>query len=262
MGDLALVAILFVGGLDTEWRQIQPVLATGITLATVGVGLTALLIGTFAWFMLGTYSSFNIGPNGITWAEGLLIGTIVSSTDAAAVFSILRSSNLSLKGQLQPLLELEAGSNDPMAVLLTTNMVKILTTTDFSVLGFVGSLLQQLVVGSLLGYSLGRGMVWVVNRIQLDVSGLYPITTLALLLVTFGVTNGLGGNGFLAVYIAGIVAPHPPRSNPWVPRWAELADVDCDVFSAGAAGVSLPTAGHCSGGDCDRPLSNLHRPSN
>ena len=205
IGDFALVIILFAGGLDANWKQIRPVLGIGLTLATVGVALTMLILGTFAWFVLGTFSSFNIGPMGITWGEGLLIGAILSSTDAAAVFSILKSSGLALKGQLQPLLELESGSNDPMAVLLTGSIVEIFTTANFSPLGLAGTLLLQLTIGSLLGYGFGQAMVWIVRRLQLAVPGLYPITTLAILLFSFGMTSQLGGNGFLAVYIMGIV---------------------------------------------------------
>lgn len=210
IGDGSLIMILFAGGLDTEWRRVRPVLGIGLTLSTLGVALTALLLGTFAWFMLGTFANFDLGTTGLSWVEGLLLGTIVSSTDAAAVFSILRSSHLSLRGELQPLLEFESGSNDPMAVLLTTNVVQVLTTDNFSVGGFLGSLVLQLVVGGLVGYGAGRAMVWVVNHIRLNVPGLYPITTLALLLITFGLTDRLGGNGFLAVYVAGIVLGNLP----------------------------------------------------
>ncbi len=205
IGDFALVIILFAGGLDAKWQQIRPVLGIGLTLATAGVALTMLILGTFAWFVLDTFSTFNIGPAGITWGEGLLIGAIISSTDAAAVFSILRSSNLTLKGQLQPLLELESGSNDPMAVLLTSSIVQILVTETFSLAGLAGSLLQQLVIGSFLGYGFGKAMVWIIHQLRLTVPGLYPIATLAILLFSFGVTSQLNGNGFLAVYITGIV---------------------------------------------------------
>ena len=204
IGDLALTLILFAGGLDTQWRQIRPVLWKGLTLSTVGVVLTMLLLGSFAWFVLGSFSSFDIGTKGITWLEGLLLGAIVSSTDAAAVFSTLRSSNLALKGDLQPLLELESGSNDPMAVLLTTSLLGILTTADASIINLGISLIQQLVVGSVLGYGFGLGSVWVINHLRLGTQGLYPVATLALALLTFGVTGIFGGNGFLAVYIAGL----------------------------------------------------------
>jgi cell volume regulation protein A len=210
IGDFALVIILFAGGVDANWKQIRPVLGIGLTLATVGVALTMLILGTFAWFVLDTFSTFNIGPSGITWGEGLLIGAILSSTDAAAVFSILKSSGLTLQGQLQPLLELESGSNDPMAVLLTGSIVQVFTTANFSPLGLAETLLLQLTIGSLLGYGFGQAIVWMVRRLQLAVPGLYPIATLAILLFSFGITSQLGGNGFLAVYIMGIILGNAP----------------------------------------------------
>ena len=204
IGDIALTLILFAGGLDTQWKQIRPVLGIGLMLSTVGVSLTMVLLGSFTWFMLGDFSTFNIGPEGLTWPEGLLLGAIVSSTDAAAVFSIFRSSHLSLKGNLQPLLELESGSNDPMAVLLTTSLIGILTGANTSFLSIGINLVQQLFVGSLLGYGAGRGMAWMINRIRFDAEGLYPLTTLAQVFLTFGIATFSGGNGFLAVYIAGV----------------------------------------------------------
>ena len=213
IGDLALTLILFSGGLDTQWRQIRPVLWKGLTLSTIGVVITMLLLGSFAWFLLGSFSSFDIGTKGITWLEGLLLGAIVSSTDAAAVFATLRSSNLVLKGNLQPLLELESGSNDPMAVLLTTSILGILTTSDASIINLGLSLIQQLFFGSVFGYGFGLGAVWVVNHLRLPSQGLYPIASLALALLTFGVTAVFSGNGFLAVYIAGLVLGNRPLIN-------------------------------------------------
>ncbi len=205
IGDLALTLILFAGGLDTKWTQIRPVLWKGLTLSTVGVGITALLLGSFAWFMLGSFSDFNIGPEGITWSEGLLLGAIISSTDAAAVFSVLRTSKLGLKGDLQPLLELESGSNDPMAVLLTVQIVEILSTGDTSIIKLLLSLFLQIGVGGAFGYGMGRAIVWVVNHLRLSSQGLYPVATLAMAMLTYGITDLFGGNGFLAVYIAGVV---------------------------------------------------------
>ncbi|MGD1807256.1 potassium/proton antiporter [Dapis sp. BLCC M126] len=205
IGDLALTLILFAGGLDTNWTKIRPVLWKGLTLSTVGVGITALLLGSFAWFMLESFTNFNIGPEGITWSEGLLLGAIISSTDAAAVFSVLKTSNLGLKGDLQPLLELESGSNDPMAVLLTIQIVEILSTGDTSIIKLLTSLLLQIGVGGAFGYGMGRAIVWVVNHLRLSSQGLYPVATLAMAMLTYGITDLFGGNGFLAVYIAGVV---------------------------------------------------------
>lgn len=210
IGDLALIVILFAGGLDTQWSKIRPVLAPGLTLATVGVGITAFLLGTFAWLILGSFSTFDIGWQGITWTEGLLLGAIISSTDAAAVFSILRSGNLGLRGTLQPLLELESGSNDPMAALLTTQMVAIVATGEVSLWRLALSLILQIIAGVALGYGLGRGTVWAIHRLHLTAEGLYPVMTLALVLLTYGVSTNVGGNGFLAVYVAGVVVGNYP----------------------------------------------------
>jgi cell volume regulation protein A len=194
LGVIALVFILFSGGLDTEWQTIRPVLKQGITLATFGVVLTAVLVGLFAQWVLG-----------FSLLEGLLLGAIVSSTDAAAVMSVLRSKGINLKGQLKPLLELESGSNDPMAVFLTVGLIEVLTQQISSPVVLVGQLVLQMVLGALVGYGLGRAMVWIVNRVQLGYDGLYPVLTLACVLFVYGATTVLGGNGFLAVYLAGIV---------------------------------------------------------
>jgi cell volume regulation protein A len=195
IGIVALAFILFSGGLDTEWKSIRPVLAQGLALSTAGVILTALILGALASLVLG-----------FTLLEGLLLGAIVSSTDAAAVFSILRSKGIHLRGRLAPLLELESGSNDPMAVFLTSGLIQLLTQPEASPAGLLGLFVLQFAIGGLAGYALGRGLVWLVNRLRLGYEGLYPALTLALVLFIYGFTNFLGGNGFLAVYVAGIVA--------------------------------------------------------
>ncbi|HAZ46817.1 MAG TPA: potassium/proton antiporter [Cyanobacteria bacterium UBA11369] len=210
IGDAALIFILFAGGLDTEWTAIKPVLGKGLSLSTIGVFITMLILGTFAWFILGSFSSFMIGVHGISFSQGLLLGAIVSSTDAAAVFSVLRSSHLGLKGNLKPLLELESGSNDPMAVLLTTTLINFLVGTDTSLVTVGISLVMQLVVGAAVGYGAGLFLVWAINRLNLSAQGLYPVATIALVLLTYSVTTLLGGNGFLAVYIAGVVKGNRP----------------------------------------------------
>ncbi|MEM8778672.1 MAG: potassium/proton antiporter [Cyanobacteria bacterium P01_G01_bin.49] len=206
IGDIALIFILFSGGLDTQWRRIRPVLWQGLTLSTLGVVLTMSILGTFAWLILGSFSSFHVGTQGISWLEGLLLGTIVSSTDAAAVFSLLKSSQINLKGNLQPLLELESGSNDPMAVLLTMTLVKLLATSEGSLGQLVLSLFGQIIIGTLMGYGMGRLMSWETNRLQINIKGLYSVAMIAKVLFTYGLTSIIQGNGFLAVYVAGIVA--------------------------------------------------------
>lgn len=194
IGAIALAFILFSGGLETNQQAIRPVLWQGLSLSTLGVALTAALIGTFAHFVLRT-----------TWLEGLLLGAIVSSTDAAAVFSILRSKSVSMKGRTQPLLEFESGSNDPMAVLLTVGLIQAITQPDTGPLGFLLLLVLQLTIGALAGYAAGRASLWALNRFRLESDGLYPVFTIAVVLLTYSGASLLQGNGFLAVYLGGIV---------------------------------------------------------
>ncbi len=194
IGVIALILILFSGGMDTDWNSIRPVIKEGLLLSTLGVLLTALTVGFFARALLG-------------WSlvEGLLLGSIVSSTDAAAVFSVLRSKSIGLKGQLKPLLELESGSNDPMAIFLTVGLIQLITQPGLSPLNLIGFFVLQMLIGAVLGYCMGRVMVFLINRLKLGYEGLYPVLTLSLVLLTFGLTNAIGGNGFLAVYLAGII---------------------------------------------------------
>ncbi|MEB3190365.1 MAG: potassium/proton antiporter [Snowella sp.] len=205
IGDLALTIILFSGGLDSEWQKIRPVLLPGLSLASVGVAITVLLVGSFSWYILGSFSSFQLGPKGISWGEAFLLGSIIASTDAAAVFSVLRSSSFKLSEKLQGILELESGSNDPLAVLLTLNTLRVLTNAQFSPGELIKELVIELVIGVLLGYGAGRGMVWLVNHIQLSASGLYPVLTLGLIFFLSGMTTFCHGSPILAVYLAGMV---------------------------------------------------------
>ncbi|HEU65331.1 MAG TPA: potassium/proton antiporter, partial [Chloroflexi bacterium] len=197
VGVVALVLILFSGGLDTEWNRVRPVIKEGLILSTLGVFITALVVGLFASVLLG-----------FSLVEGLLLGSIVSSTDAAAVFSVLRSKGISLKGQLKPLLELESGSNDPMAIFLTVGLIQLITQPDLSPVNLIGLFVLQMLVGAVLGYGMGRVMLFLVNRLKLGYEGLYPVLTLSLVFLTFGLTDAIGGSGFLAVYLAGIVLGH------------------------------------------------------
>jgi len=194
LGTMALALIIFSGGLDTDWRAVRPVVWHGVALATIGVFLTALLVGVFAVLVL----KFSL-------LEGLLLGSVMSSTDAAAVFSILRSRRVSLKGQLRPLLELESGSNDPMAVLLTMCVIRLMLDTAISPGAIIAMFLQQVLLGFALGWMSGKCIIYLVNRLQLEYDGLYPVLTLSLVLLVFAVTESFGGNGFLAVYLGGII---------------------------------------------------------
>lgn len=194
VGVVALIFILFSGGLDTDWLAIRPVLGQGIMLANVGVLLSALLLGGFALWLLG-----------LDWQEALLLGAIVSSTDAAAVFSVMRERGVNLKHNLEPLIELESGSNDPIAVFLTLGLIGLITTPGSSLLTLVPSFFLQMTLGAGGGYLLGRLMVLAINRIRLRQEGLYVVFSLALTLFTYAAVSLVGGNGFLAVYLAGIV---------------------------------------------------------
>ncbi|WFP49688.1 potassium/proton antiporter [Methylomonas sp. EFPC3] len=206
IGDFALIFILFTGGLDSHWPNIRPVLWQGLCLSTFGVLITMLLLGSFAWFILGSFSTFSLGVHGISLQQGLLLAAIVSSTDAAAVFSVLRSSHIALKGKLQPLLELESSSNDPMAVLLTASLLNYSAGGEAAFLQGGSFLAIQLTIGVGIGYAAGRFMVWLLNRLGLSSAGLYAIASIALVLLTYAVATFTHGNGFLAVYVAGIVA--------------------------------------------------------
>jgi potassium/hydrogen antiporter len=194
LGVGALIFILFSGGLDTNWSYVRPARWGALTLATAGVALTALLVGLFATLLLG-----------FSLLEGLLLGAIVSSTDAAAVFAILRSKGVGLRGNIKPLIELESGSNDPMAVFLTTAFISLLQNPEASVAALAPMFIRQMLLGALFGYLFGRLAVHIINRINLEYDGLYPVVTIAIVLIIYSATDLVGGNGFLAVFIAGLV---------------------------------------------------------
>lgn len=193
IGVVALNFILFSGGLDTKWKEIRPIVKRGAILSTLGVILTAVSVGFFVHLI----TDFD-------WAESMLLGSIVSSTDAAAVFNILNSKNLSLKNNLKPLLEFESGSNDPMAFLLTTFFVGMVGMDDFSLWKSLGLFVWQLLMGAVMGVVMGRISTLSINKIKIGYEGLYPVLVIALMLMTYSFTNAIGANGFLAVYICAI----------------------------------------------------------
>lgn len=202
IGMMALSIILFSGGMDTKYQDIKPVLTPGIILSTVGVLLTTLLTGSFI-FLLSEWNRTNIE---LTLMASLLLAATMSSTDSASVFSLLRSQKMNLKENLRPMLELESGSNDPMAYMLTIVLIQIITSGSELNLALVGKdLLVQFLIGGSVGYAFGRFAVWLVNRIGLSNSSLYPILLLSLVFATFTITDLLKGNGYLAVYIAGVI---------------------------------------------------------
>jgi len=194
LGVLALNFILFSGGLDTKWESVKPIVWRGIALSTLGVILTATIVGLFVHLVTD-----------FTLIEGLLLGSIVSATDAAAVFSILRIRNVALKGSLRHVLELESGSNDPMAYILTISFTYLVSHSDASISLLVFQFAKQMVIGAFAGYFLGKLMVFIINKIQLDTEGLYPVLVMAMIFFTFSSVHTIGGNGFLAVYLAAIV---------------------------------------------------------
>jgi len=197
VGVIALAFILFAGGLDTQWSIVRSVLRQGVMLATVGVFGTAVITGLAATWMLD-----------VGLVPGLLLGSIVSSTDAAAVFAVLRSKNVRLRGRLRPLLELESGSNDPMAVFLTIGLIELYTKPDTGVLDLVPLFVTQMAVGGAIGYAAAVASVAAINRLRLGYDGLYPVVLIAVVLLTYGIAAVLGGSGFLAVYLAGIAMGH------------------------------------------------------
>ncbi|MEX0608284.1 MAG: potassium/proton antiporter [Balneolaceae bacterium] len=194
IGVIALIFILFAGGLETQWKKVRSVVAIGISLSTLGVLISALVVGFFAYWLL----NFSL-------LEGILLGAIVSSTDAAAVFSVLRSKAIGFKYRLKELMEFESGTNDPMAIFLTIGLIQLLTLPDFDGTSLLLLFLQQISVGLLAGYVLGRIITWSINSINLGYDGLYPVFTLSFVPLVYGATDLLGGSGFLAVYVAGLV---------------------------------------------------------
>lgn len=193
IGIIALCFILFSGGFETDWSYVKPVIGQGLMLSILGVFITAVTLGLFVWII----SDFSI------W-EGLLLGAIVSSTDAAAVFSILRSKNLALKGHIRPLLEFESGSNDPMANILMVVFISIILNPGKPVWSVLPLFAEQLLIGAAFGVFFGFGGRFVINRIGLDYEGLYPPLAITLMLMTYSVTSSIGGNGFLAVYLSAL----------------------------------------------------------
>lgn len=193
IGIVALNVILFAGGLETDWRSVKPVLWQGISLSTIGVVLTTVSVGLFVWLV----TDFSL-------TEGLLLGAIVSSTDAAAVFSILRTKSIALKGNLRPVLEFESGSNDPMAYFLTIALTGLVGSPEKSFWTLLPLFLQQVAIGLAFGFGMGYIGKWIFNRINLVYEGLYPVLAIAWMFMIFSLTMALGGNGFLAIYLSAI----------------------------------------------------------
>ncbi len=194
IGIVALIFIIFSGGLDTNWKDTKAVLWPGVILSTAGVLLTAIITGFFAVYILK-----------FSFLEGMLLGSIVSSTDAAAVFSILRSKRIALKQPLKPLLEFESGSNDPMAVFLTIGFLSVLTAKDMSIAVLIPRFFLDMGAGAVIGYLMAKFIVFSISRLKLYYEGLYPAIVISLVLLTYVIAVFLKGNGILAIYIAGLM---------------------------------------------------------
>lgn len=201
IGVVALCIILFSGGLDTRFSEIRPVILPGVIMATLGVALTAIFTGLFIYWLTNNV----ITSVTFTLLESLLLAGIMSSTDSASVFSILRSRGLSLKENLRPLLELESGSNDPMAFMITIVLVQLLQTPDVSGWEVLFMFLKQLLLGIIFGFLLGKLSVRIINKIDLDNDALYSVLLLTFMFFIYGFTSYVGGNGYLAVYAGGLL---------------------------------------------------------
>lgn len=243
VGSIALALILFSGGLDTRWQAVRPVLWSGIFLATVGTLITGAVGGLAAVYIFDYPLLF-----------GLLAGSIISSTDAAAVFSILRSRGIGLRGKLRPLLELESATNDPMAVFLTIGLSELIVSAETEPISLVFLFIRQMGLGALVGIALARAAVWALNKIKLEYEGLYPVLTLAIVLLIFSATSAIEGSGFLAVYLAGLTMSRHRLIHKrslarfhdgigWLMQIAMFLVLGLLVFPSQIPGVALPSLG-------------------
>ena len=204
LGSIALCVILFAGGMGTKFVDIKPVMWPGITLATLGVALTWIFSGLAIWGVFQLYGSFSV----VTLPFALLMAATMSSTDAASVFSILGNKGIRLKHNLRPLLELESGSNDPMAYIITVTMISVLTEAKSGwMIGLevLMSVTWSVAFGLVVGFGFAKLMTWMMQRMTLSNSSLYPIMILTACIFIYSVAFFLGGNSYLAVYIGGLV---------------------------------------------------------
>lgn len=204
IGMVALTIILFSGGMDTKFSDIKPILVPGLILSTMGVLLTTLFTGLFIFGISNIFSHLIHIP----LALSLLLAATMSSTDSASVFNILRSQKMGLRNRLQPLLEFESGSNDPMAYMLTIVMIQVIQggeTAGVDVWNIILNFILQFGLGFLFGLGLAKVCIWIINKINLQNKTLYPILMLGIIFFIFSLTDQFNGNGYLAVYVAGIV---------------------------------------------------------
>ena len=194
IGTVALAFILFSGGFATRWRDIRPIVVRGVLFSTLGVMLTAVTMACLIALIPG-----------FSFKDGFLLGAIVSSTDAAAVFSILRTQKLGLKGSLKPLLEFESGSNDPMAVFLTLAVLRWIDAPGAPFGDMLLLFLAQMIFGGVMGVLMGRLACFLIQRLRVENEALYPVWGISIVLATFGLAQSVRGNGYLAVYVCGVV---------------------------------------------------------
>ena len=207
LSTLAMCIILFNGGMETRLSDIKSVLAPGITLATLGVMITCGITGILIYYIFGWLQAVTT----VSMSMALLMAATMSSTDSASVFSVLRTNGIGLKHNLRPLLELESGSNDPMAYVLTTTLIGIVLGTaqaggeSTAALPVIQTIVIQLVMGTVLGLAFGEGLVMLMRRVKLGNEALYPIMVLTACIFIFATTYYLKGNTYLAVYVGGLV---------------------------------------------------------
>ena len=203
LSTLAMCIILFTGGMETRLSDIKSVLVPGITLATIGVLLTCVITGVLIHFIFGWINAVTT----VSIWLALLMAATMSSTDSASVFSVLRTNGIGLKHNLRPLLELESGANDPMAYVLTTTLIGVVlaANTEVEALPIVQTIVIQLVMGSVLGFAFGQGLVLLLRRVKLGNEALYPIMVLTACIFIFSITYYLQGNTYLAVYVGGLI---------------------------------------------------------
>lgn len=193
LGVISLIYILLAGGMETDWKVVKPIAKEGFILSTLGVIFTAFAVSIFCYFVLQ-----------MDYLMAFLLGSVVSSTDAASVFNLLRTSGVELKGKLKPILELESGSNDPMAVILTLTAINLIIDSNISYSTIIVKILWQIILGGISGYFLGIIILKFMNSINLEYDGLYTVIIIGAGLFIYSLSNLLGGNGFLAVYLAGM----------------------------------------------------------
>lgn len=200
IGIIALSIILFTGGMETEYKEIKPILSQGIVLSTFGVLITAFITGIFIFWVLGYFTSIYL-----PLTASLLLASIMSSTDSASVFNILKTQKIKLKNNLRPTLELESGSNDPMAYMLTITLIQYISSSNLGVGSMVGAFFVQFLLGAVVGLVIGKLSVLLINKVKIPYPSLYPLLLLSILLFTYAITDIMHGNGYLAVYISGII---------------------------------------------------------